>query len=58
MASAPDPLDYLAKLLNTTRAELVRAIARASHRDWMRALKRELEKQRELDQEDPWDPEE
>jgi hypothetical protein len=55
---AGDALDELAKLLGTTRRELVAAIVRASHRDWLRALKRELQKQHELDQDDPWDPEE
>lgn len=44
-------------MLGTTRAELVRTIARASHRDWMRVLKRELKKQREVFDDDPWDEE-
>lgn len=48
MRSAPDALDALADLLGVSRRELVAAIVRESHRDWLRALKRELRKQREL----------
>ncbi len=52
MRSVPDALDELARLLGISRRELVAAIVRESHRDWLRALKRELRKQRELDQEE------
>lgn len=53
-----DELDELAKMLGTTRAELVKAIVRASMRDWKRTLRRELKKQLELGQDDPWEEEE
>lgn len=52
MPSAPDALDVLANLLGISRRELVRAIVDASHRDWLRALRRELRKQRELPEEE------
>ena len=44
-------------MLGTTRAELIRTIVKASHRDWLRALRRELAKQRELSDDDPWNEE-
>ena len=58
MPSAPDALDALAELLGTTRAEVVRAIVRASHRDWLRQLRRVLREQNELPDVDSdlWDP--
>lgn len=56
MPSAPDALDQLASLLGTTRAELVRAIVRASHRDWVRQLRKVLREQRELPDDDDDDP--
>lgn len=43
-----DAIDELAKLLGTTRRELVAAIVRASHRDWQRTLRRELRKMQEI----------
>jgi hypothetical protein len=40
-------------MLGTTKAELIRTIVKASTRDWMRVLRRELKKQREIfDEED------
>lgn len=58
MPSGPDPLDALAQLLGISRAELVRAIVRASHRDWLRQLRKVLKDQLELpdELEDVWDP--
>lgn len=56
MPSAPDALELVAELVGTTRAELIRAIVSASSRDWLRALRQQLRKQRELGQEDDTDP--
>ncbi len=57
-AAEGDPLDALASLLGITRRELVAAIVRASHRDWMRQLRRVLKEQEELPDEEVnlWDP--
>lgn len=59
MPSAPDALDALAELLGCSRRELVEAIVRASHRDWLRQLRKVIRDQQELggEDEDPWTPE-
>lgn len=57
VATAPDALDALAELLGTTRRELVAAVVRASHRDWLRQLRKVLNEQEELGEVDPWNPE-
>jgi hypothetical protein len=49
----------MAQLLGCSRRELVEAIVRASHRDWLRQLRKVIREQQELggEDEDPWTPE-
>lgn len=57
--STPDAIDLLCEVVGCTRAELVMAIVRESHRAWLRELRKVIREQQELggEDDDPWTPE-